>query len=76
MVNGKKFALVRVADGWVWNTCRWDGETPWNHLPTGIEETECPENVGPGWFYVDGDWQPPTPPEPQDEPSPDPPPEE
>jgi hypothetical protein len=76
MVSVKKFALVRAADGWVWNTCRWDGETPWNHLPPGIDEIECPECVGPGWFYVDGDWQPPPPPEPQNEPLPDPPPEE
>ena len=73
MVNAdKKFALVRVSDGWVWNTCRWDGVTPWNHLPPGIDEFECPEYVGPGWFYNNGEWLPP----PSQEPSPDLPPEE
>ena len=73
MVNvDKKFALVRVSDGWVWNTCRWNGVTPWNHLPVGIDEFECPEYVGPGWFYTNGEWLPP----PSQESPPDPPPEE
>jgi hypothetical protein len=76
MVTGFKFALVRVSDGWVWNTCRWDGVTPWNHLPDGIDEILCPEYVGPGWFYLDDDWHPPAPVEPPTEPPPDPPPEE
>jgi hypothetical protein len=72
VTEDKKFALVRVADGWVSNTCRWDGITPWNDLDAGIEEIMCPEHVGPGWFYVNGEWTaPPPPPEPEPEPPPE-----
>jgi hypothetical protein len=64
----KKYALVRMADGWVWNVCVWDGVTPWNHLPPGIQEMECPEEVSPGWFFADGNWTPPPlPPDPPEE---------
>ena len=65
MVTGdeKRFALVRLADGLVTNTCVWDGVTPWNHLPPGISEMECPAYVDPGWRYLAGEWLPPDPPE-------------
>jgi hypothetical protein len=55
----------------VWNTCRWDGVTYWNHLPDGIDEIECPEYVGPGWFYAGGEWLAPPPPEPEPDPLPE-----
>lgn len=64
----KRFALVRDADGLVVNTCVWDGVTPWNDLPLGISDIECPAYVDPGWRYVGGEWLPPEPP-------PEPPPE-
>jgi hypothetical protein len=70
-MNMNKFALVRASDGWVWNVCRWDGETPWNHLPDGIVAIECPDRVGPGWLHIEDEWLPPVPPE--QEPLPDPP---
>jgi hypothetical protein len=66
----KKYAIVRISDGFVVNSCIWDGSTPWNDLPNGQEEMECPNYVGPGWLYQDGDWLPPPPPV-----EPDPPPE-
>jgi hypothetical protein len=65
----RKYALVILSSGRVWNTCRWNGVTAWNHLPNGIKEFECPEEVGPGWFKTETGWEPPPPPEP------DPPPE-
>lgn len=56
----KRFALIRKADGYVTNVCVWDTVTYWNDLPETIEEIECPENVCPGWFFLDNNWLPPT----------------
>lgn len=58
----KRFALVRESDGLVVNVCIWDGVTPWNDLPHDIEVIECPDEVGPGWSRVDGEWIAPEPP--------------
>lgn len=60
-LNVKKYALVRMSDGWVWNVCVWDGATPWNDLPEEIQVIECPEQVSPGWALVDGTWTAPPP---------------
>lgn len=61
----KRFALVRESDGLVVNVCIWDGVTPWNDLPSGIVDIECPEEVCPGWHHTeDGEWVPPPPTEP------------
>jgi hypothetical protein len=59
----KRFALVFEADGLVVNVCVWDSVSPWNDLPEGIVDIECPSDVGPGWFYIDGEWIAPSPPE-------------
>jgi hypothetical protein len=58
----KRFALVRISDGAVVNVCVWDGVTPWNDLPAGVDAAECPDEVGPGWSYIDGKWIAPEPP--------------
>ena len=72
----KRFALVRESDGLVVNVCVWDGVSPWNDLPDGVDAVECPNNVGPGWSYIDGEWVAPLPPDPPPDAPPDSPPEE
>jgi hypothetical protein len=32
-------------------------------LLEGIVDIECPSDVCPGWFYIDGEWVAPSPPE-------------
>jgi hypothetical protein len=74
MVNKKRFAIVREADGFAVNVTVWDGITPWNHLPAGHVAMECPAQVSPGWSYIDGEWvEPPPAPPPTDPPPSDPP---
>ena len=72
MVTDPRYALVRQSDGRVLNVCRWDGVTPWNHLPPGVQALACPDDVGPGWSLSGSEWLPPEPPiEPPPEPSPE-----
>jgi hypothetical protein len=74
MVNKKRFAIVREADGFVVNVTVWDGITPWNDLPDGQVAMECPAQVGPTWSYIEGEWvEPPPAPPPVDPPPSDPP---
>lgn len=62
----KRVALVRQPDGLVTNCCVWDGIAPWNDLPADILDVECPAEVGPGWYYLDGEWTPPPEPPPEE----------
>jgi hypothetical protein len=68
----RRFALVRSTDGAVVNVCVWDGVTEWDDSLPSITVVECPEEVGPGWSYDGGAWNPP----PADPPPADPPPED
>ncbi len=70
MSTRKRYALVQQQNGNVQNTCVWDGLTPWSNLDEGIFYLECPENVSPGWHYVNGEWVPPEPTEVPPEPTP------
>jgi hypothetical protein len=64
----RKFALVRVADGTVVNTCVWDGHTLWSDDLAEAEAIECPDHVSPQWSFLNGEWlAPPEQPEPLDE---------
>ncbi len=65
----RRFALVRSTDGAVVNVCVWDSVTPWGTTLPNTSAVECPEEVGPSWSCVGGEWIPPQPPA-------DPPPEE
>lgn len=61
----KRYAIV--ASGAVLNIVLWDGKPPkkvgglvfgWSP-PAGTEAVECPEDVGLGWTYENGEWSPP-----------------
>lgn len=60
----KRYAIIQN-DGRVWSATTWDGVTPWEP-PMGMSAVECPEHVGVGWRYADGDfiYDPPPPPVP------------
>ena len=58
MPEVKRYAIV--SGGQVVNVTLWDGETEWAP-PEGQEAIPCPEEVGIGWSYADGDWTAPEP---------------
>lgn len=64
MAELKRYAIIQ-ADGRVWSATMWDGVTPWEPLP-GMTAVECPEEVGVGWVYENGEFRydPPPPPVP------------
>jgi len=48
-----------IMDGRVVNIVLWDGVEPWSPPNGGTLIMECPDNVGIGWTYEDGEFSPP-----------------
>lgn len=54
-----RYAMIRA--GRVENVVLWDGDTEWSPGPEWFV-LDCPDFVGPGWTYHEGDWTAPPPP--------------
>lgn len=56
MAEPSRYAVLSGTE--VVNVMLWDGEAEWTP-PEGSTAVACPDEVGPGWTYVDGTWTAP-----------------